>query len=227
MDSTLLILWLIVAVIAITYYLVSNANSDFEEDEDEQEKFPAVIIVFDEAEACPSVKELAGRRLLSTEAPLLPLIDCTCRECTCTYRHYVDRRGRSRRIDEKSVVKRRFGGDEKRVKQRGRRAADIMEDTFEQTQEEVFDTHADTYYDFVDRTGLFKAMAAKEAEESALGSSEEDSSDKGSTDRDSSEQASSDHDAAEKDRVATFAPASIRHDETASPDEKKSGQSRS
>jgi len=218
MSSTLLIIWLIIAVICITYYLVSNINTEPEEEEDEQEKYPAVIIVYDEAEACPSVKELAGQRLLSTEAPLLPLIDCTSRECTCIYRHYVDRRGGSRRFDEKSVIKRRFGGEEKRVRQRGRRAEDLMEDTFEQTQDQVFDTHDDTYYDYVDRTGLFKAMAAKEAADSAADSSDQNSSDQTPSDQAPSDQAS----------VATLTPASS--DEafiTGSPGQKKSGQSRS
>jgi hypothetical protein len=218
MSNTLLIIWLVIAVIAVTYFFVSNANSEPEEDEDEQEKFPAVIIAFDEAEACPSVKELAGRRLLSTEAPLLPLIDCTSRECTCTYRHYVDRRGGSRRVDEKSVVRRRFGGEEKRVKQRGRRAGDIMEDTFEQEKEEVYETHTDTYYDYVDRTGLMNAMAEKEAEDSASESSEQTSP----------EQTSSDQDSSDQSRVMTFTPARSDHDSPAdSPGEKKSGRSRS
>ena len=223
MDNTLLIIWLIVAVISVTYFFVSNADTDSEEDDDQQEKYPAVIIVVDEAEACPSVKELVGQRLLSTEAPLLPLIDCTSRECTCTYRHYVDRRGGSRRFDEKSVVKKLFGGEEKRVRQRGRRAEDIMEDTFEQEKEEVYDTHTDTYYDFIDRTGLFKAMAAKEAEGSTPDSSASRTSEPGSSEQDSSDRAPSD-----RERVATLTPpSSNRNIAPASPEQKKSGRSRS
>jgi hypothetical protein len=211
--STLFIIWLIIAVISIAAYFISNANTDPEEDEDEQEKYLAVIIVFDEAEACPSVKELAGQRLLSNQAPLLPLVDCTSRECACTYRHYVDRRGGSRRIDEKSVVKKCYGGGEKRLQQRGRRSADLMEDTFEQTQDPTFDTHADTYYDYVDRTGLMKAMANKEAEELAA---------------ESSDQASPDLASSDQDNVASIEPATTRVDAaTVSPGEKKSGQSRS
>ncbi len=218
MSNTLLIIWLVIAVISITCYLVSNANTEPEEDEDEQEKYPAVTIVVSETDPCPSVMLLAGQRILVDESPLLPLIDCTSRECTCTYRHYVDRRGGSRRVDEKSVVKRFHKGIEKRVRQRGRRAEDLMEDTFEQTQDQVFDTHDDTYYDYVDRTGLFKAMAAKEAAESAADSSDQDSSDQAPSDQAPSDQAS----------VATLTPASS--DEafiTGSSDRKKSGQSRS
>ena len=88
-----------------------------------------------------------------------------------------------------------------------------MEDTFEQTQDQVFDTHDDTYYDYVDRTGLFKAMAAKEAADSATDSSDQDSSDQAPSDQAS---------------VATLTPASS--DEafiTGSSERKKSGRSRS
>jgi hypothetical protein len=227
MDNTLLIIWLVIAVIAITAYFVSNANTDPEEEE-EQEKYPAVIIVFDEAEACPSVMGLAGQRLLSTEAPLLPLIDCTSRECTCTYRHYIDRRGGSRRFNEKSVVKRLHKGIEMRVRQRGRRAEDLMEDTFKQTQDPVYETHTDTYYDYIDRTGLFKAMAAKEAEDSTRDSSDQDPSDQTPSDQDPYNQAPSDQAPSDQASVATFTPAtSNQRLAPASSDQKKSGQSRS
>jgi len=212
MDSVLLIIWVIIAVISIAYYFVSNSNAEPEEDEDEQEKFPAITIVVDEAEACPSVLKLVGQRLLSDEAPLLPLIDCTSAECTCKYRHYVDRRGGSRRGDEKSVIKRCYGGSEKRVAQRGRRASDFTEDTIEQPEEEMFETHADTYYDYVDRTGLFKAMAAKEAADSS-----ENSSDHGRTESDDPDQAT----------ITAFKPASNHQNLAVPTEQKKSGRSRS
>jgi hypothetical protein len=121
------------------------------------------------------------------------------------------------------VVKKRFGGEEKRVRQRGRRADDIMEDTFAQEKEEVYDTHTDTYYDFIDRTGLFKAMAAKEAEGSTPDSSAPRSPEPGSSEQDSSDRAPSD-----RERVATLTPpSSNRNIEPASPEQKKSGRSRS
>ncbi len=98
-----------------------------------------------------------------------------------------------------------------------------MGDTFEQTQDQVFDTHADTYYDYVDRTGLFKAMAAKEAEGSTPDSSAQDSSEQDSSDRAPSDRAPSD-----RERVTTLTPpSSNRNLAPGSPEQKKSGRSRS
>jgi hypothetical protein len=231
MSSTLLIIWLVIAVISVTYFFVSNANSEPEEDEGEGEgeesEYPAVRIVFSESDACSAVRKFAGQRLLSSEAPLLPLADCTQRECTCTYHHFEDRRLGSRRVDETSVVKRCYDGSEKRVAQRGRRAEDAMEDTFEQ-EVEAFETHADTYYDYVDRTGLMKAMAKKEAEDLAADSSDQGSSEQGSSDQGSSDQAPLDQAPLDQEKIAPFTPpSSNEHLPPASSAQKKSGQSRS
>ena len=223
MSSTLLIIWLVIAVISVTYFFVSNANSEPEEDEGEGEgegeesEYPAVRIVFSESDACSAVRKFAGQRLLSSEAPLLPLADCTQRECTCTYHHVEDRRFESRRGDDSSVVKRCYDGSEKRVAQSGRRAESAMEDTVEQ-EVEAFETHTDTYYDYMDRTGLMKAMAKKEAEEAAADSSDQKSSDEASSDQTSSHQ----------EKIAPFTPpSSNEHLPPASSAQKKSGQSRS
>ena len=47
--------------------------------------------------ACESVKLLNDRRLLSDEAPLIPLPDCNIQQCTCRYAHFDDRRQHDRR----------------------------------------------------------------------------------------------------------------------------------
>ena len=48
--------------------------------------------------ACPAAKELTGQRFLSTEAPALPLADCTMADCSCRFVHHKDRRsGKDRR----------------------------------------------------------------------------------------------------------------------------------
>lgn len=48
--------------------------------------------------ACRAAKELSGQRFLSTEAPPLPLPDCTMEECNCRFVHHKDRRaGKDRR----------------------------------------------------------------------------------------------------------------------------------
>ena len=44
------------------------------------------------ANACPAALELKGKRILSGEAPNLPLPDCSLADCHCHFRHHQDRR---------------------------------------------------------------------------------------------------------------------------------------
>jgi hypothetical protein len=41
---------------------------------------------------CAAVRKLDGIRIISTEAPSLPLPDCDSVECSCRYEHHDDRR---------------------------------------------------------------------------------------------------------------------------------------
>jgi len=41
---------------------------------------------------CEEARKLEGVRLLSQEAPKLPLRGCTCAACACRYAHHEDRR---------------------------------------------------------------------------------------------------------------------------------------
>lgn len=51
--------------------------------------------------ACEAAKQLKGVRVLSAQAPLLPLANCASpATCKCTYRHYDDRRAGPRRARE-------------------------------------------------------------------------------------------------------------------------------
>lgn len=47
-------------------------------------------------ESCEAARQLAGKRLLATDAPMLPLDGCTER-CRCAYKRYTDRRQEARR----------------------------------------------------------------------------------------------------------------------------------
>ncbi len=78
--------------------------------------------------ACEAALALRGKRYLSrTEAPSLPLSECTRGDgCRCTYRHYVDRRGGPRRADELTGLKRAPPKEEHRER-RGRRDPDFGE----------------------------------------------------------------------------------------------------
>jgi len=47
---------------------------------------------------CAAAREISGKRLLSTDAPRLPLDDCDrLNVCQCRYRHFSDRRTEIRR----------------------------------------------------------------------------------------------------------------------------------
>jgi hypothetical protein len=78
--------------------------------------------------ACPACRALAGRRFLSTEAPVLPVPGCRHPlECHAVYVHHDDRRAGPRREAELPGTRRigqsREGAAERRIG-RGRRSAD-------------------------------------------------------------------------------------------------------
>ena len=55
------------------------------------------IAIRSRGEPCRAARAMAGRRLLSREAPSLPLPGCTSASCRCSYIHYDDRRVDDRR----------------------------------------------------------------------------------------------------------------------------------
>jgi hypothetical protein len=74
--------------------------------------------------ACAAAKSLKNVRLLSAEAPVLPLSTCeTPADCQCVYVHFNDRRHRPRREDEHVTRAIPYTHDERRIG-RGRRATD-------------------------------------------------------------------------------------------------------
>lgn len=75
--------------------------------------------------ACEAARVLRGVRLLSAEAPRLPLATCDRpAKCTCTYRHFDDRRQGPRRDNECATVPRAHTGTLERRRWRGRRDSD-------------------------------------------------------------------------------------------------------
>jgi hypothetical protein len=78
-------------------------------------------------DACAAVKELALQRLLSADAPRLPLATCDRPDaCNCRFRHHDDRRAGPRRSTESG----RLGGtwtNTERRDIRGRRDSDYEE----------------------------------------------------------------------------------------------------
>jgi hypothetical protein len=73
---------------------------------------------------CEAARALPPTRYLSREAPRLPLPDCTSPACSCSYKHYVDRRGQPRRKEDLSGFRRgQHSGTERRA-MHGRREDD-------------------------------------------------------------------------------------------------------
>lgn len=74
--------------------------------------------------ACEEAVALREKRFLSKEAPRIPLGDCPRKaQCTCVYKHYVDRRAGPRRIEEREGVRMARPSTERRGG-RGRRRED-------------------------------------------------------------------------------------------------------
>jgi hypothetical protein len=76
---------------------------------------------------CEAARALPTIRYLSREAPRLPLAHCSSpASCSCSYKHYADRRGQPRRKDDLSGLRRApiSGSIERRVL-RGRREDDL------------------------------------------------------------------------------------------------------
>ena len=74
--------------------------------------------------ACAAARQLGNARVLSPEAPRLPLANCDCPgECQCTYRHHDDRRAGPRRAKERGELAGPWAVTERR-RWGGRRATD-------------------------------------------------------------------------------------------------------
>ena len=64
--------------------------------------------------ACDAVSGLSKQRLLSEDAPRLPLNTCTNpRDCACKYKHFVDRRTTARRESDEGLPPRTLPTDKR------------------------------------------------------------------------------------------------------------------
>ena len=77
--------------------------------------------------SCAAALHMRDTRMLSKEAPALPLPNCTMpRECVCRFQHHADRRAEPRRArDMGYAFNRNYSGAERRGESRGRRSTDI------------------------------------------------------------------------------------------------------
>jgi hypothetical protein len=78
--------------------------------------------------SCPLVQSLRGQRLLSVDAPRLPLVGCSCTtQCDCRFHHYADRRAGPRRSGERGLPAAAWSMADRRRGTCGRRDADFEE----------------------------------------------------------------------------------------------------
>ena len=86
------------------------------------------VSVLGPSNACRAATELRGKRYLSSEAPSLPLPECSSPMlCKCVYHHHPDRRGKAfRRESDRGQYPRPWGEKERRIgpQTRGRRTDD-------------------------------------------------------------------------------------------------------
>jgi hypothetical protein len=74
--------------------------------------------------SCAAAQAIYGQRLLSAEAPRLPLANCeTPGECKCTYRHHDDRRAGPRRAIDRDELADPYSATDRR-RAYGRRSTD-------------------------------------------------------------------------------------------------------
>ena len=76
-------------------------------------------------ECCDAAKDIAKKRFLGDEAPLLPLPGCDALDCQCKYEHFSDRRQESRRVSDLGYdIAGQLRKDNKRNANTGRRQTD-------------------------------------------------------------------------------------------------------
>jgi hypothetical protein len=90
-------------------------------------RYHAVTVIAG-ANACAQVKALKDIRLLSLEAPRLPIVGCTNPEgCKCRFQHHADRRAGPRRTGLRNVRTGTSTAEANRRRLLGRRDSDYDE----------------------------------------------------------------------------------------------------
>jgi len=67
-----------------------------------------------DASPCHAIRKYEGKRLLSNEAPTLPLPDCDQSNCSCRFEHFDDRRDAGNRRDRVVAIGRMASSDSSR-----------------------------------------------------------------------------------------------------------------
>ena len=86
-------------------------------------KYPAVELKICN-DPCEAGLGIVGKRILKSEAPVLPLHGCRYEKCKCNYAQYDDRRYLQRRDTPHDVPVNRARNDDRRRNRSGRRLSD-------------------------------------------------------------------------------------------------------
>jgi hypothetical protein len=91
-------------------------------------RFHAISIIAG-PNACAQVKALTDVRLLSVEAPRLPVVGCTNPGgCGCKFQHHEDRRAGPRRTGLRTSIREDFSANNNRRRSLGRRDVDYADE---------------------------------------------------------------------------------------------------
>jgi hypothetical protein len=63
-------------------------------------KYSGVQVNADPSTCCQAVRDIAGQRFLTMNAPKLPLDGCDAETCLCSFKRYDDRRTEFRRLSD-------------------------------------------------------------------------------------------------------------------------------
>ena len=89
-------------------------------------QFRGVEVIPDANGCCKAVEAITGRRLLTEEAPQLPMPDCDKATCECRFQQYTDRRTDVRRDADAGIgtMADMFVTENARADRPGRRSSD-------------------------------------------------------------------------------------------------------
>ena len=83
------------------------------------------VAIKPKGQSCEAVQACRSARFLSSDAPRLPLTECSTSDtCTCVYRHHEDRRAQPRRHAERDGLPRSGKVEQERRLTRDRRKTD-------------------------------------------------------------------------------------------------------
>jgi len=102
--------------------------TDAREPREMREPSHRAVSVRSSEDACQAIRQVQKGRVLSTDAPLLPLDGCDRPgRCTCYYQHFDDRRDGPRRQAEGAPPVRAAAADSERRCSSGRRAEERLD----------------------------------------------------------------------------------------------------